>query len=181
MILRRALLGVTAIAAVTTLPAVSATRPSLTHMAPADKYFGRLRLSYLGINNTFSDATRAAGEYTTDDGIPNKVDFAMEALNDWQNQYPRLTPWPVVLLGPIELEENLAQEVPRQSVGLHATARDHLPYDLFRKDGQGRPRPRIHRELLRGSRSLRRQRRFRASGFARQRKVQGRGSPGAVP
>ncbi|MEO9097577.1 MAG: hypothetical protein ABI346_05305 [Candidatus Baltobacteraceae bacterium] len=74
---------------VTIQPALSTTRPSIAHMAPADKYFGRLRLSYLGINNTFTDATHAAGDYTTDNGIPNKVDFAMESLNDWQNQYPR--------------------------------------------------------------------------------------------
>lgn len=89
MNLRRAFVGLTVLTVLTLQPVLSAPRPSLSHMAPADQYFGRLKLSYLGINNTFTDATLAAGDYTTDNGIPNKVDFAMEALNDWQNRYPR--------------------------------------------------------------------------------------------
>lgn len=46
-------------------------------------------MSYLGINNTFKDAAISAGSYTTSSAIVNKVDFAMEALNDWQSQFPR--------------------------------------------------------------------------------------------
>jgi hypothetical protein len=72
-----------------TAPALSATSARPSAAAPADRYFGRLKLSFLGINNTFRDAAVSAGQHTTDSGIANKVDFAMEALNDWQRQFPR--------------------------------------------------------------------------------------------
>jgi hypothetical protein len=58
-------------------------------MAPADQYFGKLKLSFLGINNTFRDAGISAAEHTTDPAIASKVDFAIDALNDWQKQFPR--------------------------------------------------------------------------------------------
>jgi heat shock protein HslJ len=58
-------------------------------MAPADAYFGRLRMSYIGINNTFRDTAIQAGDFTTEGGIVNRVNFAMDALSAWENQYPR--------------------------------------------------------------------------------------------
>lgn len=59
-----------------------------THSAPGDEYFGRMKLSYLGINNTFRDETIRAGAYTTDSNIINKLHFADEALQDWERKYP---------------------------------------------------------------------------------------------
>jgi hypothetical protein len=59
-----------------------------THSAPGDEYFGRLKLSYLGINNTFRDETIRAGDYTTDSGIINRVNFADQALEQWAKKYP---------------------------------------------------------------------------------------------
>lgn len=59
-----------------------------THSAPGDEYFGRMKLSYLGINNTFRDEAIRAGAYTTDSGIISKVNFADEALNQWMSKYP---------------------------------------------------------------------------------------------
>jgi len=59
-----------------------------THSAPGDEYFGRMKLSYLGINNTFHDETIRAGDYTTDSSIINKVAFADEALEAWAHKYP---------------------------------------------------------------------------------------------
>jgi len=47
-----------------------------------------MKMSFLGINNTFHDETIRAGDYTTDSGIINKVDFADEALADWAKRYP---------------------------------------------------------------------------------------------
>lgn len=58
------------------------------HSAPGDEYFGRMKMSYLGINNTFRDETIRAGSNTTDPGIINKVSFAEEALNQWASRYP---------------------------------------------------------------------------------------------
>ncbi len=57
--------------------------------APGDEYFGRMKLSYLGINNTFHDGAIRAGDYTTNSGIISSVNFADEALHQWANRYPR--------------------------------------------------------------------------------------------
>ncbi|MDQ6826604.1 MAG: hypothetical protein M3Z14_05310 [Candidatus Eremiobacteraeota bacterium] len=56
--------------------------------APADRYFGRMKLSYLGINNTFQHAHIRAGAYTTDPDVMHKLTFADEALHDWMRQFP---------------------------------------------------------------------------------------------
>jgi len=57
--------------------------------APGDAYFGRLRMSYLGINNVFKDASMRAGEHTTDSDLINKLKDADEALQAWVARYPR--------------------------------------------------------------------------------------------
>lgn len=59
-----------------------------SHSAPGDEYFGRMKISFLGINNTFHDETIRAGDYTTDPGIISKVAFADEALEQWSHRYP---------------------------------------------------------------------------------------------
>jgi hypothetical protein len=56
--------------------------------APGDEYFGRLKISYLGIDNTFRDSSISAGAYTTDDNIISKLMFADEALQRWAVKYP---------------------------------------------------------------------------------------------
>jgi hypothetical protein len=56
--------------------------------APADEYFGKMKMSYLGINNTFHDASISAGQHTTEHWIINKVDLADDALQDWSKHYP---------------------------------------------------------------------------------------------
>ena len=58
------------------------------HSAPGDEYFGRMKMSYLGINNTFHDEYIRAGAYTTDPNLINKVNFADEALTSWAHKYP---------------------------------------------------------------------------------------------
>ncbi len=61
---------------------------AFNHSAPGDEYFGRLKLSFLGINNTFFDERIRAGEYTTDSNIISHVDQADQALQDWAHKYP---------------------------------------------------------------------------------------------
>ena len=56
--------------------------------APADEYFGRMKLSYLGMNNTFRDAAISSGAHTTDAGIINKMALAEDALGAWSRKYP---------------------------------------------------------------------------------------------
>ena len=57
--------------------------------ATADEYFGKLKISFLGINNTLHDAAITAGDHTTDPSVVNKVGFAEDALTDWEKKYPR--------------------------------------------------------------------------------------------
>ncbi|HEY6233612.1 MAG TPA: hypothetical protein VIW69_00740 [Candidatus Elarobacter sp.] len=57
--------------------------------APADEYFGRLKMSFLGINNTLHDAGITAGDHTTDPSVVAKVALAEDALKDWEKRYPR--------------------------------------------------------------------------------------------
>jgi hypothetical protein len=56
--------------------------------APGDEYFGRMKMSYLGINNTYKDGAISAGDYTTDPNLIRKLDFATEALQRWAAKYP---------------------------------------------------------------------------------------------
>jgi hypothetical protein len=56
--------------------------------APGDEYFGRMKMSYLGINNTFHDDAIRAGAYTTDPRLIGHVSFADEALTAWSRKYP---------------------------------------------------------------------------------------------
>jgi hypothetical protein len=57
--------------------------------APADEYFGKMKMSYLGIDNTFRDASISSGDHTTDPAIANRVALAEDALEDWARKYPR--------------------------------------------------------------------------------------------
>jgi hypothetical protein len=90
-------LGMIAIAAgaVTAAPAPKLSKWQLQQQekfknsAPADEYFGRMKLSFLGMNNTFRDATISSGDHTTDSRIINKVALAEDALEAWGKKYPR--------------------------------------------------------------------------------------------
>lgn len=61
---------------------------AFTHSAPGDEYFGRMKMSYLGIDNTFKDGTISAGTYTTDSRLINKLVLADDALARWAAKYP---------------------------------------------------------------------------------------------
>jgi hypothetical protein len=56
--------------------------------APGDEYFGRMKLSYLGIDNTYKDGAISAGAYSNDPHLIAKLDFATEALRRWAAKYP---------------------------------------------------------------------------------------------
>jgi hypothetical protein len=56
--------------------------------APADEYFGRAKMSYLGMNNTFRDSAISSGAHTTDPGIIGKVALAEDALTAWERKFP---------------------------------------------------------------------------------------------
>jgi hypothetical protein len=57
--------------------------------APADEYFGKMKLSFLGINNTFRDQAIRAGDHTTNPTVTGPVTWAEDALHAWQKKYSR--------------------------------------------------------------------------------------------
>ncbi len=99
------LCGVTALAAADGAPATHATpapsgsprlsqwqraqQEKFANSAPADEYFGRLKMSYLGINNVFRDAAISSGDHTTDPKIATRIADAENALDAWAAKYPR--------------------------------------------------------------------------------------------
>jgi hypothetical protein len=56
--------------------------------APADEYFGKMKLSFLGINNTFRDQAVRAGDHTVDGSVIGRVELANDSLRDWRHKYP---------------------------------------------------------------------------------------------
>jgi hypothetical protein len=64
-------------------------REKFKNASPADRYFGRMKMSFLGMNNTFRDAAITAGDHTTDPAIVGKVALANDALVDWASKFPR--------------------------------------------------------------------------------------------
>jgi hypothetical protein len=60
----------------------------LKKSAPADEYFGRLKMSYIGINNTLRDESIRAGDYTTNPDIIHTLSLTEDALTDWRSKYP---------------------------------------------------------------------------------------------
>ncbi|MBV8375220.1 MAG: hypothetical protein JO302_06890 [Candidatus Eremiobacteraeota bacterium] len=47
-----------------------------------------MKMSYLGIDNTFKDGVISAGAYTTDERLISKLMFANDALQRWAAKYP---------------------------------------------------------------------------------------------
>lgn len=64
-----------------------------TDLAPADRYFGRLKMSILGVRNSLKDlSARADAEPDQADHIYDKAVLVEDALHDWQRHFPR-DPW----------------------------------------------------------------------------------------
>jgi hypothetical protein len=62
-------------------------------LAPADRYFGRLKMSILGIRNQLKDlAERVAAKPEDAEHVYDKAVLVEDALHDWQKQFPR-DPW----------------------------------------------------------------------------------------
>ena len=92
----------TTVAAVQKKPAVSAQRPHLTaaqkeaarlaavrELAPADEYFGPLKLSIIGIRNTIRDVGLRY-DYNHEIGPQsyNSAQMAEKSIRDWEKKYP---------------------------------------------------------------------------------------------
>jgi hypothetical protein len=61
-------------------------------VAPADEYFGRLKMSILGIRNTIKDdGLKVDSDPTQAPGVISSVAMTEDALHDWEAKYPRDT------------------------------------------------------------------------------------------
>ena len=66
----------------------SATRP-----APADEYFGRLKMSILGVRNSLVKLTRQAEEDPSSaDAVLGPASMTEESIREWEVKYPS-DPW----------------------------------------------------------------------------------------
>jgi hypothetical protein len=71
-------------------PAIAAPTASL---APADRYFGRLKMSILGVRNSLKDLSERAAAHPEDaEHIYDKAVLVEDALRDWHAHFPR-DPW----------------------------------------------------------------------------------------
>ncbi|HEX3464137.1 MAG TPA: hypothetical protein VHS78_08840 [Candidatus Elarobacter sp.] len=65
----------------------------VANLAPADRYFGRLKMSILGVRNSIKDLADRADAHPEDaEHIYDKAVLVEDALHDWQKHFPR-DPW----------------------------------------------------------------------------------------
>jgi hypothetical protein len=87
-----------AVATTATLPAGATTKPPLHHrhlakasckVAPADEYFGKLKMSILGIRNTIKDqGLKIDVDPARAPGTMGAIALTEDAIHDWQRKYP---------------------------------------------------------------------------------------------
>ncbi len=65
----------------------------ISNLAPADRYFGRLKMSILGVRNSIKDLDARADAHPEDaEHIFDKAVLVEDALRDWHSHFPR-DPW----------------------------------------------------------------------------------------
>jgi hypothetical protein len=65
----------------------------MANLAPADRYFGRLKMSILGVRNALKDLSeRATARPEEAEHIFDKAVLVEDALRDWHAHFPR-DPW----------------------------------------------------------------------------------------
>ena len=65
----------------------------ISSLAPADRYFGRLKMSILGVRNSLHDLSARADASPGDaEHIFDIAVLVEDALRDWQSHFPR-DPW----------------------------------------------------------------------------------------
>jgi len=72
--------------------AATAQAATMRDLAPADEYFGQLRMSVLGIRNELNTLERrAAGGDRNVSAMSGKLAMVDDAMRDWRSRYPRDT------------------------------------------------------------------------------------------
>ena len=73
--------------------AAPAFADATSNLAPADRYFGRLKMSILGVRNSIKDLAARADTHPEDaEHIFDKAVLVEDALRDWHAHFPR-DPW----------------------------------------------------------------------------------------
>jgi hypothetical protein len=69
--------------------AISAPAHRHSSVAPADEYFGKLKMSVLGMRNTLADLGRRI-DYSPEraESVFASTDYLEDAIHDWQKKYP---------------------------------------------------------------------------------------------
>jgi hypothetical protein len=88
------------------VPKKTVAKPVIPHVvflkyrvAPADEYFGRLKLSILGIRNTIKDmGLKCDADPAHATGVMGSVALTEDAMHDWEQKYPRDTWIPPAIL-----------------------------------------------------------------------------------
>ena len=81
------------VASLLALACVAPAFASTTPLAPADRYFGRLKMSILGMRNALKELSVRADVHPEDaERIYDKTVLVEDALHDWQSHFPR-DPW----------------------------------------------------------------------------------------
>ncbi len=66
-----------------------AKAPPKCKVAPADEYFGKLKMSILGIRNTIKDQSfKVDADPEKASGTLNAIALTEDAVHDWQHKYP---------------------------------------------------------------------------------------------
>jgi hypothetical protein len=77
-------------AATGSVPVRAQVSPATSAVAPADEYFGRLKMSILGIANTIKDMkARIEADATRTPSIFGSLENVEDAIHDWEKKYPR--------------------------------------------------------------------------------------------
>ena len=101
-----------------------AAKPIIPHVvflkykvAPADEYFGKLKLSILGIRNTIKDlGYKVDADPSKGTQIMNSVALTEDAMHDWEAKYPRDSWIPPAILS----LERLIAKVDDDGARIHA-------------------------------------------------------------
>ncbi len=111
-------------------------------VAPADEYFGPLKLSVLGIRNHLNDAASRLdrkADVRAEDALRG-AQFVEKSLRDWERKYPEDT-W----LAPMLLAlERVYEKIPRELGGEHA---DRVAVWLMERYPQSSEAYRLQAEL----------------------------------
>ena len=68
---------------------VARAKPAKCKVAPADEYFGKLKMSILGIRNVIKDQGLKVDVFPEKaDSTLNSIELAEDAVHDWQHKYP---------------------------------------------------------------------------------------------